>query len=312
MQKNKLEGVLAFGGQFWYQSCFYHELMFATGAFGIDGRELLLQEFIYYDKNFRMNTNIMSISEMYKSMGIFFRHINVPDFETVARYIDKGSPLFIGVDNFYYSARSDFYGKEHAPHFVLVYGYDRENKTFNIIDHEYNNSYIFKEKQWDAEDILNASNKYAEGICTHKYTSLLLKKCSPKGERIYDRILASPDLLEKSAYNFQENITKLKNYLEGGEKKLSRYCKKLSAFFYIAHRKRACLAESILGEKHPEFKDMLAQISSMHAFFRAVFLKIEWWRDYSFIEKNREMLEAKADELQEAEKRFFNGVKALL
>lgn len=107
-------------------------------------------------------------------------------------------------------------------------------------------------------------------------------------------------------------MNKLKYYLKAGEKSLSKYCKKLSAFFYLANRKRTCLKESILGEMYPGLKDLLDEISNMHAFFRAVFLKLEWWQDYRFIEKNREMLCAKADELQEAEKKFFNEVKTLL
>lgn len=312
MQQNKLEGIQVFGGQFWYQSCFYHELMYAVGLWGIDGRELLLQEFIYYSKNFRINKNIMPMGKMYKSLGISLQHVNVPDFETAAEYIDKGFPLLIGVDNFYYKARTDDYNRIHASHFVLVYGYDRIKKIFYVIDHEYNNSYIFKEKECDAEDIINASRKYGEGICKRKHTSLLLKRGKLSGERIYDRILACPELLEQSVDNFENDMNKLKYYLKAGEKSLSKYCKKLSAFFYLANRKRTCLKESILGEMYPGLKDLLDEISNMHAFFRAVFLKLEWWQDYRFIEKNREMLCAKVDELQEAEKKFFNEVKTLL
>ena len=312
MQKYRLEGVHAFNGTFWYRSCFYHELMFAVGAFDIDGRELLLEDFIYYGKNFSIKSKSMPRSKLYKSMGFYLQHINVSDLDTAAQYIDQGCPLLVGVDAFYYTARDDFYGKHHSTHFVLVYGYDKAKCTFNIIDHEYNNSYIFKEKEWNANDILYASQKYAEGICEHKHTSFLLKRCRPIGEGIYDQIANHSELLDKSAENFERDMCKLKTYLYTNQEGLSKYCKKISAFFYTAHRKRACLAESTIGKKCSKLKNLLYEIPSMHAFFRAVFLKLEWWNDYKFVEKNKAMLCTKVDELQMAEKRFFDEVKVLL
>ena len=70
---------------------------------------------------------------MFRSLGISLRHVNVPDFETVAKYIDKGFPLLIGVDIFYYKARTDDYNKIHASHFVLIYGYDQKKYFMSLI-----------------------------------------------------------------------------------------------------------------------------------------------------------------------------------
>lgn len=311
MEKNKLEGVKPFGGQFWFRSCFYHELMYAAGAFGIDGRELLLEDFIYYEKNFRINQNILPMSEMYKSMGISLRHINVPNFETVAEHIDKGFPLFIGVDTFYYKARTDFYRKKHMPHFVLIYGYDRIKKNFYIIDHEYNNSYLFKEKEWEAADILYASDMYAKGICLYKATCIVMRHRKIEEKRIWDKIVGKPSLIDESIKNFEADLQIIKSVLSDKRESLSEHCKRISGFFYSMHRKRACLAESTIGSKSERLKKMLVDISNKDAFFRAVFLRLEWWNDYRFIDKNKGMLFEKLDELGQAEKTFFQEVKNL-
>lgn len=312
MQKNRLEGVHMFNGPFWHRSCFYHELMFAVGAFDIDGRELLLEDFIFYGKNFSIKSEIMPRSKLYKSMGFYLQHINVPDVETTVKYIDKGFPLLIGVDTFYYTARDDYYGKHHSPHFVLVYGYDIEKQTFDIIDHEYNNSFVFKEREWDAGDILNASREYADGICLRKHTSILVKPCAPTGERFVDRIAENPEMLDKSAENFDRDMRALKKIMESGENILLKYSKKLSEFFYSAHRKRACIAESILGEKSENLKRIAKELSEIHAFFRALFLKVEWWKDVRFIDKHKDVLFSKLEELRSGERKLFEEVKKLL
>lgn len=312
MQRNKIEHIRAFNGGFWYRSCFYHQLMFAVGAFGIDGRELLLQDFLYYGKNFRISQNIMPQSKLYKSMGTTLQHINVTDFETAVKYIDKGIPVLIGVDTYYYTARDDYYGKYHAPHFVLVYGYDKNKHTFDIVDHEFNNSYLFKEKEWGAEDILNASKKYSEGICAHKCTSILVKPCSPAGEKIFDKIIQNYQLIDKSIENFENDIDILKKVMNSGGDVILKYSAKFSEFFYTAHFKRECLSESLLGEKYPQLKITLRDLSERHAYFRAIFLRVERWKEVRFIEKYREKLQAKLDELLYAETDFFKAVKELL
>lgn len=312
MQKNRLEGVHAFNAGFWHRSCFYHELMFAVGAFGINGRELLLEDFIYYGKNFSIKSEIMPRSKLYKSMGFYLQHIDVPDMETAAKYIDKGFPLLIGVDSFYYTARDDDYGKQHMPHFVLVYGYDLEKQTFDIIDHEFRNSYVFEEKEWDAGDVLNASRKYKEGICLRKHTGVLVKPCIPSGERIADRIAENPEMLDKSAENFDRDVRALKKIMVSGENILLKYSKKLSEFFFSVYRKRACIAESILGEKSNNLKRIAKELSEDHAFFSALFYKTERWKDVRFVDKHRDVLFSKLEELRNGERKFFEEVKKLL
>lgn len=65
-------------------------------------------------------------------------------------------PTIIYVDCYYEKIRTDAYNVEHIPHALLVYGVDLKKQYFNIIEHDYKDSLLYKERRISFEDIKNA------------------------------------------------------------------------------------------------------------------------------------------------------------
>ena len=72
--------------------------------------------------------------------------------------------MVINIDFFYDKLRADVYQKRHGYHFLLIYGYDSENRTFNIIDHNHANSYYYDDFVMDFETLIECYNGYRENI----------------------------------------------------------------------------------------------------------------------------------------------------
>lgn len=69
--------------------------------------------------------------------------------------IDKGRPVLIWIDCFYDPLRNDTYHKRHMVHTLLIYGYNKEDKVFQIIDHKYRYSLSYAKHTISFRDLTN-------------------------------------------------------------------------------------------------------------------------------------------------------------
>lgn len=82
----------------------------------------------------------------------------------IVRSIDGGCPAVVPVDCFGLSYRRDVYGKKHRPHFICVYGYDKNKGVFHVVDHLYNNDLAYKKRTVDAAELCAAYNAFQSGL----------------------------------------------------------------------------------------------------------------------------------------------------
>lgn len=111
--------------------------------------------------------------------------------ENVCGSIDRGRPVILWVDCFFDPLRRDTYLKKHLPHTILVYGYNKEEKLFNVIEHKYRYSLSYTKSVIKFSDLNNCYEgqevnlgkcgipKY-EGCnkeCGYQHSSDYKKKC---------------------------------------------------------------------------------------------------------------------------------------
>lgn len=70
--------------------------------------------------------------------------------------IENDHPVILAVDGYYLSIRIDTFNKTHLSHAILIHGYDRDLQIFHIVEHRYQNSFIYEKRTIPFEDIVNS------------------------------------------------------------------------------------------------------------------------------------------------------------
>ncbi|RCX20095.1 hypothetical protein DFR58_102164 [Anaerobacterium chartisolvens] len=159
--KIELENIEPFC-EAWYIDCFYNLVFSVLKHFNKDIRELLVNDiFLYkYSKNSLTMTvkSIRPLNELQNDIGIAVEEIApgenlIVDFTEL---LSKGSPLIVLQDLYFASYRNEFYMKNHHLHTVLLYGFDKDEKYFNIVEQSFMDSYFYKKMYASFSDIFNA------------------------------------------------------------------------------------------------------------------------------------------------------------
>ena len=145
MKKIKIEGVKPFN-DLYFRSCYYHQLLAGLNAFNIDKDEVLLSFFYKVLDNFGVKEiNFNYDKGFIKSLNYSIKLCNLNKRQLI-KWIDKGNPVILGVDDYYLESKEATYLKVHEAHFILAYGYDLDKDEVNIIEHDYFSDYNYKEK----------------------------------------------------------------------------------------------------------------------------------------------------------------------
>ena len=80
--------------------------------------------------------------------------------DEIINSISNQNPVIVCVDCYYESIRTDSYLKSHWPHNLLVYGYDRQNRTFDIIEHKHRENLTYKQCKISYSDMINSYDSY--------------------------------------------------------------------------------------------------------------------------------------------------------
>ncbi|CDZ24038.1 hypothetical protein CCDG5_0919 [[Clostridium] cellulosi] len=100
--------------------------------------------------------------------------------------LDENKPVIVWVDCFYESIRTDLYKNKHWSHTVLIYGYDEAEKTFNIIEHSFRDSLLYKKQVISFEDIYNMTRGYMEYFYSNEKQPVLYAFSKSKSSTAYD------------------------------------------------------------------------------------------------------------------------------
>ena len=207
MESNKMEGVKPFN-EFLFRNCYWHQLIAGLSCLGIDGDNVLINSMVFAKEDFEVDeSGILPTKEFEKFFGY---RCGVTE-RSLVKNIDRRRPVIVGIDCFFLESREDTYRKLHDPHFVLVYGYDREKRLAFVIDHKYRNGFNFSEKVVSLDNILLANRMYKKYIRRTHFTSRVLY-LSEQGRQ-------NGDLLEKID---KERLTEGRKHSENNLKELRR------------------------------------------------------------------------------------------
>ncbi len=303
MQNNKVMGVKPFN-DFFFRSCYYHQLMAGLACFGIDTEIILLNSFLSVGEGFSAkNKDFLEEKKLAKAIGYKNIKCNL-NKKKLVRFINRGNPIIVGVDCYYLESRPDTYLKRNSAHFILLYGYDLEKGTVNIIDHNYINSGDYMEKEVSMENVLLANKMFHKGVYKRKYTCRRLKKTKKKKgfdfwKRINKNMLKSnQELSLKNLYELKQLFVYDLQGLKEQVDKIVEYLKSLKTFYFSLSKTRL-----FLNDRHRQVK--ITELINGYSNILSLLWKMRAQNDYEYANKKLENILRKIDEIQENEKQAY-------
>lgn len=300
MKKNKIEGVKPFN-KFFFRNCYFHQLIAGLTSFGISYESILMGSFVFSEKNFETNKCYATESEMEKILGYKNISCNMTK-RKLLKCIDKGRPVVVGIDCFFYESRPNTFNKFHEPHHVLVYGYDLENKVFNVVDPNYRNSYVYVEKIVPMENLLYANKMFRYSFFRRKKTChLLIKGKAGQKDGISFLQQYGVEKFVESQKASHQNLLELKLLMEQDECCVEREQDKICA--YLQDMKSFFSNVSFINvfTNTPEKKRQVSEVVNSYSNLTSIFWRMKDKNDFGFLKRNNERIRNKIDNLIENE-----------
>lgn len=236
-----LEGVEPFN-QFYYRSCFFNAAFSVAGYYKRDVLSYILSTIITYDEVELFNVDLLEYLhtmgeeseetffglqfiecvdrfEMLPNDGLQFtdKDENKSFIENLEEAIAQGHPVIVGLDYFYEDIRVDTYQKEHALHFILVYGYHPKKKIFYIIEHYHRDNLSYDRREISYE-VLEYAHKMGYELKNYQTVSpILFYKFTDIGQDTTAQVILNPKKF------YLDMMYQQKERLENGLKKLSKF-----------------------------------------------------------------------------------------
>lgn len=300
-----LSGVKPFN-DFWFKSCYYHQLISGLHILGIDGRDILLNDFAYFGKDFSFdNDGIINERELSKAIGYKILRVNINEKKLI-KSINKGYPVIVGVDCYYLESRKETYKKTHSSHFILVYGYDKLLRQVSVIDHNYINSYMFEEKILPIDNLLESNSEYRKNICKAKNTSMvLLKRKNIKECDFLKLIISDKEKLIASQVNIQYNFTKIREIFNSGASIIQENYEKMVGFVEKAKASRLSLSKTKMIAIDDLVENILKELVSSYTYFTALLWKMFNLQDFNYAESRLDKILRKIEATNALETKFY-------
>jgi hypothetical protein len=287
MKKNILDNIEPFN-KFWFKSCFYHALLSGLGHFGIKAYNVLFSELPVFERDFKIKPSI-------KKLNYELKKINIEGLDTVKRAIDEGHPVIIGLDCFYLKTRLETFFKEHLSHFLLVYGYDLEKYIFNVIEHNYANSYRFEKKELDINNVFEANTGFKLYYAKSKYDSYKIVSEYGDDKDVYGELIKSKPFSESFINNIY-NMNMLKEHYLKDKKALSEHYDIILNYVIECKNSRQILLEAI-KLKNNDDPIVIEKLISEYTLILTILRKARYLNDLSVIEDKRAKLADKIDSI---------------
>ena len=206
-----------------YKDCFYHALFPALHAYGISVVPYLYASISSYGYDKKMggliakDLTVVPLDRLINQYGLKTEKVQLKEelIENICLNIAKNNAVMVPVDCCYLSYRKDTYQKKHWSHTILVYGYNRENGTFEVIDHDDVNSQEFKNKTALFKDIEQGYLGYQENFKDAECEIYILRKDYEMKKNYRELVrMQYTEFIQKESRQLVQNIQYLKQYTD--------------------------------------------------------------------------------------------------
>lgn len=303
MQKKKINGVQPFN-DFFFKSCYYHQLLAGIACFNVDRDNILLNYFGVVEGGFKLRKqDLYEENELSRLSGFSCKKSNLNKRKLINN-INQNKVIIVGVDCFYLESRKDMYQKGHDSHFVLVYGYDLEKRTVNIVDHDYRNSFSYVEKIVSMDNLLYANEEYKTNLTSKKTTCFILSKRRKRSEfSIYDKL--NLDLLKSNYRKATDNLLTFKimvlSDLESLKESLddmAQYYQDMQNHYFAISRTKA------FSEESRQF--CVSSLVNGYSNLLSLCWKLRASQDFSYLERKKDSIFRKIDSMLRQEKEILD------
>lgn len=302
MKKNKIEGVRPFN-DLYFRSCYYHQLLAGLNAFNIDKDEVLLGFFYEALDDFGIKEiNFNDNKGFIKSLNYSIKLCNLNKKQLI-KWIDKGNPVILGVDDYYLESKDVTYLKVHEPHFILAYGYDLDKDEVNIIEHDYFNDYNYKEKIISFSNLLLANKKFKHISKKRKRCRVLLRQIPTINNNIWNFI--TPIILRNNMTNITKNLVKLKNILSFDLEYILKITDNLSNYIFKLKEQYHIFSRTNLLKDNGQILNILSKIIINYSTIQSVIWKTNYMKNTSYLSKYKDKIITKIEELLTLEKELY-------
>lgn len=162
--RNKLVNISPFNDIF-CRSCLYNVFYSSLSHFGIAPFWFFSDEIFCYsfsNNTLHINTVENSDSRLLPNYGIDIAKLSVHNsiIHEIKNIIDEDKPVVSAVDTFYIPSRKDTYLSDHTSHYILIFGYDDNQQTFDIVEHDYFYDLKYKKTKLHYQDFFNSFYSY--------------------------------------------------------------------------------------------------------------------------------------------------------
>ncbi|MCX7748509.1 MAG: KR domain-containing protein [Clostridia bacterium] len=308
-----------------YRGCFYSALFPVIRHFDRSVLTYLVNEMNIYhrneDKNLIMFGNDSSVGildvkyimpktleQISQDIGI---HMEAKAYSSdligdIVASISAGRPVIVSIDSFYESIRPDTYQKLHWPHCLVVYGFDQQEKMFNILEHRRSGSLIYGKHTISYSDLLDAYNGYLAHFGNVDITEIefeVMRICEGRQVNTYYEFSMEEEMngisMERDLQCFSANISELKTEMLNGLGCLEEYVRQFEAVLLDEQKLKEGTNSilSILNKvinvkraekyriaglqlKQPEIEDLLKQSIDCWDFIRTMIMKFMYTSRY--------------------------------
>lgn len=164
-EKKRIKSIEPFN-IIYFKDCFFTLLFSVIKHYEKNINHIIANESIFYDID-EDNSIIKVIYEPIRDYKKVLMDIGIyvtikkrqnDIVEEIISSISENKPVIVLVDCFYEPMIMDAYKKKHLLHSALVYGYDNQTQSFNIIEFEYSDSTNYKKNIISYKDMSMAHN----------------------------------------------------------------------------------------------------------------------------------------------------------
>lgn len=181
MRKKILKGIKAFN-ECWFRTCYYHQLIAGLSYYGVPAEYTILNytaditcdkargEYSYERKD------VLSEEEYEQLTGVRAeKHVYADIESSLIKSVRRNVPVILGQDNFYITYRPE-YGQFHNAHFVLVFGYNLDEKVFAVMEHSFASGLDFAMRYVTIDGIEEAYKGFREHCTQYDWTAAELRR----------------------------------------------------------------------------------------------------------------------------------------
>lgn len=234
LKKNRIKGIEPFN-ELYFKDCFFTLLFSIIIHYKKNIDPIIANESIFYENNddksiIRVGYEpIKDYKNVLLNIGIHVTNkITKNDFvPNIITSISENKPVIVLVDCYFEPMIMDAYKKKHLLHSALIYGYDNQTRSFDIIEFEYSDSTNYKKNIISYKDmylahnseIVNEYHKKSDNVAFEfsldNNTHLFSNSCdilidNLKSNKI--RMLESMNCFDCFLNHFENNIERIQVY----------------------------------------------------------------------------------------------------